>query len=323
MPTLKRKIRKQERSPKNFARRITSNKESTGVSVIQRGGDDIHFHSVQETFHWHISPASIRFTGTVYTDGSSLGWGQARSAKPGWAFVVFDNANRVVAAASGKPPSWIRSNVAIEAWALYMAIMHATPGCSYRIDNKTCVQTFHRGEDNIPTRDKSVAWLWKLIFGAINGEKEAMDVAWIPAHTKQAHIANVKLSNGEILTAANRRGNAMADALAKIAANKHGNVKDICSQGQELERAVRTVTIPAIRLRSAAQIDAVRCKHETKPSHVGSQRKRGRVGAHRAWNGPAERQSAQASEELHQEFPRIRTRRRNLRRAVGRGAAQW
>ena len=170
--------------------------------------------------------------------------------------------------------SWIRSSVAIEAWAFYMAIMHATPGCSYRIDNKMCVETFHRGEDNIPTRDRPVAWLWKLIFGAINDEKEAMDVAWMPAHTKQAQIANVKLGNGEILTAANRRGNATADALAKIAANKHGNVKDIYSQGQEFERAVRTVTIPAIMLRSAAQINAVRCKYKPKPSHVDSQRRK-------------------------------------------------
>ena len=222
------------------------------ASVIQRRGDD------NETFNWHIRPAFNRFTGTVYTDGSSLGWGKLHKARTGWAFVVLDDAGRVAAAASGRPPPWIRSSHAIEAWAFYMAILNVPPGCSYRIDSKTCVLTFHRGENNVPTRDRLNALVWKFIFDAINDEKQTMDVVWMPSHTKEAQIGKAKLGNGELLTSANRRGNAMADALAKRAAKEHQALKHICTQEQEPEHAVRTVITPAILLRSSAQVEAVR-----------------------------------------------------------------
>jgi hypothetical protein len=225
------------------------------ASVIQQRSDDIHSLSTPETFRWHIRPAFDRFTGNVYTGGSSFGCGKPYDAMTGWAFVVLDDAGRVVAAASGKPPPRIRSSNAIEAWAFYMAITLAAPGCSYRIDSMACVRTFHRGENNVRTRDSPDALLWKSIFNAINDKKQAMDVVWMPAHTKEAQIGKAKLGNGELITSADRKGNAMADAMAKHAAKEHRFLKHICTQEQELQHTLSK--IPAVLLRSYALIEAI------------------------------------------------------------------
>ena len=247
MPVCKRKFKTRRQSTAV----ILKPAHTTG-KVIQRRSEDI------ETFDWHICPAFNRFTGTVYTDGSSLGWGQPYKARTGWAFVVLDDAGRVVAAASGRPPPWIRSSSSIEAWAFYMAILHAAPGCSYRIDSKICVRTFHNGENNVTSHDKPNAMLWKWIFNAINEERKTMGVVWMPAHTGKTQIGKAKLGNGELLKPIDQRGNAMADAMAKLAAKEHRAPEHICTQEEEVEHVFRTIESPAVLLRSAAQIEAIR-----------------------------------------------------------------
>ena len=248
------KLRKCRQSPAVILKpaHATGKTKRMRASAIQRRSDDI------ETFHWHIRPAFNRFIGTVYTDGSSLGWGQPYKARTGWAFVVLDDAGRVVAAASGRPPSWIRSSNSIEAWAFYMAILHSAPGCSYRIDCMSCVRTFQQGKkNNVPLDDSPNAMLWKLIFDEINDERKTIDVVWMPSHTTETHIGKAKLGNGKILTSADREGNAMADAMAKREAMKHPVPRHMCIQEQAVVRIVRTRETQAVFLRSAAQIEAV------------------------------------------------------------------
>ena len=251
---LKRKLRRCRKSPAVILKpaRTIGKTKCMSASVIQQRSDDIRSLSAPEMFRWHIRPAFDRFTGNVYTDGSSFGCGKPYDAMTGWAFVVLDDAGRVVAAASGKPPPWIRSSNAIEAWAFYMAIMLAAPGCSYRIDSMACVRTFHRGENNVRTCDSPDALLWKSIFHAIGDKKQAMDVVWMPAHTEESQIGKAKLGNGELITSADRKGNAMADAMAKDAAKEHRVPKHICTQEQELQQTLSK--IPAVLMRSYALI---------------------------------------------------------------------
>ena len=236
---------------------FTGKSRILNVSIIQRKSNDVKIQSTTGTFSWLIRPASNRITGTVYTDGSWLGWGKPCTTGTGWAFVILDNGGRIVAAARGKPPSWIGSNTDIEAWALYMAIIHCPLGCSYRTDNKSCVRIFHRG-DSIATSNRSTAWIWKHIFNAIRDERQTMDVAWIPAHMKQAQIGKVKLANGELFTANDRRGNAIADAMAKAVAQEHRVQNQICMQEEELERDGGTIKNTAVCLRSFTEAEAIR-----------------------------------------------------------------
>lgn len=218
------------------------------------------FQSTSATFRWHIRPVTGRFAGTVYTDGSIFDRKLcSKQKKSGWAFVVLDGFGQVVAAASGKPPRCIRTSTAIEAWAFYMAVLHATPGCSYRMDCQNCVRIFHRGKEFLAAHKRPTEMLWERIFDAIVEGKQTTEVTWMPAHTKRWEIGKARLGNGEFLTATDRRGNAMADALAKIAAKsslrfpKHIRPQDLVFKGE-----IRVITAPTVLLRSRAQIEAAR-----------------------------------------------------------------
>jgi hypothetical protein len=59
------------------------------------------------TFNWHIFPEGGCFRGRVYTDGSGLDGPTPLLARNGWAFVVLNESNEVIASASGVPPDWI------------------------------------------------------------------------------------------------------------------------------------------------------------------------------------------------------------------------
>ena len=227
--------------------------DSTGKIKDGTDGYDSLVQSMLETFRWHVRPESDRCAGTVYTDGSLLCPGHC-----GWAFVVLDGSGRVVAAASGTPPQWVRTSTAVEEWAFYMAVIHAMPGCVYRIDCETCIQRLHRGEALLATVDRPTAMLWKYIFDAIDKCNRRIHVVWMPAQTRKSEIGKVRLGNGKLLTAADRRGDAIADAMAKRAATTPIFPKRICMQDQDFKSVIRNITTPAVLLRSRAQIRAVR-----------------------------------------------------------------
>ena len=77
------------------------------------------------TFTWHIAPPDGYFVGRVYSDGSRLDGPTPLLARNGWAFVVLDDDDRIIASASGIPPDWVEDIPGTEAWALTQAAMHA------------------------------------------------------------------------------------------------------------------------------------------------------------------------------------------------------
>ena len=98
------------------------------------------------TFGWILRPPGGTFKGTVYTDGSRLDGPTAALARNGWAFVVRDDLNNVIAIASGVPPEWVEDIPSTEAWALYQAALCAEPGCTFMVDCQPCVDAAHKGQ---------------------------------------------------------------------------------------------------------------------------------------------------------------------------------
>jgi len=63
--------------------------------------------AVDATFAWLVAPANGFFRGRVYSDGSRLDGPTPLLARNGWAFVVLNEADEIIAAASGIPPDWV------------------------------------------------------------------------------------------------------------------------------------------------------------------------------------------------------------------------
>ena len=63
--------------------------------------------AVDATFTWHVIPPNGLFRGRVYSDGSRLDGPTALLARNGGAFVVLNEADEIIASASGIPPDWV------------------------------------------------------------------------------------------------------------------------------------------------------------------------------------------------------------------------
>ena len=112
--------------------------------------------AVDATFTWHVVPADGFFKGRVYSDGSRLDGPTPLLARNGWAFVVLNEANEIIASASGIPPDWVEDIPGTEAWALTQAAYHAEPGCTFFVDCEPCVKAVHAGRCSaVPTTSPS------------------------------------------------------------------------------------------------------------------------------------------------------------------------
>lgn len=182
--------------------------------------------SPHEVMRWHVHPADgILLPGwTAYLDGSLRDGPDRRTGRAGWAFVALDDTGAVVAAAFGVPPPWIRSIHGAELWALYAALRCSLPGVAFRSDRLAAVLTFRRGRAFATRFSEAYARLWRMVFTAcddFDSPEVDIDIQWMPAHTVEADVGTVCLSNGQLLTAADRHGNDLADRLAKRGAELH------------------------------------------------------------------------------------------------------
>ena len=89
-----------------------------------------------------------------------------------------------------------------------------------------------------------------MVFGAFDDHatpSDAVDLAWMPAHTKPADVGKVALSNGQLLTVKDRAANDAADFLAKRGAQSHRVPREVRKKvkNHELlaEWAARTLAI--------------------------------------------------------------------------------
>ena len=132
--------------------------------------------------------------------------------------------SRVRSSAFGTPPPWIRSVHGAEVWAFFAAASRACGPISYRTDCLEVYRAFRRGRLWATAAARPLARAWHLIFAClddVDAPEDHVDLAWMPAHTAQHAIGAAELSNGQLLTKADRDGNAAADLLAKRGAQLH------------------------------------------------------------------------------------------------------
>ena len=160
----------------------------------------------------------------AYLDGSLRDGPNELLTRAGFGFIVYDQHGTVKAAACGVPPPWVNSIHGAELWALYAALRISLPGVTYRSDRKAVVDTFKAGERTATAATVEMARLWRLVFAACDSTPEPhlnVDLAWMPAHTKQGDVGTVRLSDGSLLSKRDRQANDAADFLAKRGAQTH------------------------------------------------------------------------------------------------------
>ncbi len=125
----------------------------------------------------------------------------------------------VVAAARGRPPSWITDIYGAELWATQQVISNVLPGTSRLITDCDSVRDgYHRGRKWATAPGRLYARVWNVIYTATDSEETMMPIIWMPAHTAEWEVGMVTKSNGAVMTKQDRDNNALADTSAKIAA---------------------------------------------------------------------------------------------------------
>ena len=155
----------------------------------------------------------------------------------GWAFVALDADGTEKATAHGVPPAWIGSIFGAEAWAVLQAVTCAGSSAILRIDCKAAVDILCAGKAQAVRASRITAPVWADIFAAA-GDTPPEDVSWMPAHTAAADVGCRRIGNGQLLTADDRRGNDIADRLAKRAVEVHRVPSHIRKAIAEQERRV-------------------------------------------------------------------------------------
>ncbi len=197
-----------------------------------------------ETFEWVVPPAdgSGCFQGAVYPDGSAYDNCCHSLRRLGWSFVAVDTEGRVVAAARGRPPSWVRDVPGAEAWALLQALSRALPGSTFYTDCLQVARAMWRGRKWATAAQRPLARTFNLLFSA-SDDRAPGDFVWLPSHKGTASVGVIKLSNGATMTEIDRVTNQLADDHAKHVARRE-RVHD--SVREELER-LQTVVADVAR----------------------------------------------------------------------------
>ena len=106
---------------------------ATGSLAYERGLMHPIAHKVpppakEATFRWVVYPAGGVFQGRVYSNGSRLDGPTSLLARNGWAFVVLDDDNVLIASASGIPPGWVDDIPGTEVWVWLKLPCMRSPG---------------------------------------------------------------------------------------------------------------------------------------------------------------------------------------------------
>ena len=182
--------------------------------------DEIPPRPIEETFIWRRFPENGVVEGTVYMDGSQFDgkpFANGLCTRCGWAFVAVNDRGIVTAIAYGLTPPWVDGIHGAETWAFQMATTYAMPGTKFRTDCESVWLIFKRGAKFATGAKQYYARCWANIFANLDDQVD-VDMAWMPAHTKERDIGVLTLSNGELLRDVDRRANALADHWAKIVA---------------------------------------------------------------------------------------------------------
>ena len=182
--------------------------------------------NVEGTMEWEVRPdhGVIDAECTIYTDGSMIDGPSTTTGRVGYGFAALDAEGNVTAKAYGTPPQWINSVPGAEAWALFEALRNSVPGCRIRSDCESVVNRFKSGRKAATAKNVKLARLWRMIFDCCDcfeDPSKSIDLVWMPAHTSKSQIGTARKGDRTKLTAEDRKGNELADALAKKGARLH------------------------------------------------------------------------------------------------------
>ena len=170
------------------------------------------------------SDGVIDTSGTVYTDGSMVDGPSKDLGRVGFGFAAYDIEGKMVAKAYGTPPRWIDSVPGAETWAVAEALRTSVPGITIWSDCLSVVNRFQAGRRAATASKVKLARVWSSIFDMCHDfdhpEKDVR-VGWMPAHTAEWAVGNVRKGDGSKLTPLDRSGNSVADELAKRGARTH------------------------------------------------------------------------------------------------------
>ena len=174
---------------------------------------------VNGTFEWVLQQEGLsgHVSGAIYTDGSRRFDLHPDTMRLGWSLVVLNRHNHVVAIARGATPDFVDDIPGAEAWAILQAAAIAVPGSTFRSVCKPCIDSIHAGCSWACAANRPLARIYRQLFPHIDDVPVA-NFVWMPSHTSTVDVERLRLSNGQLLTHADRRANALADHHAKIAA---------------------------------------------------------------------------------------------------------
>ena len=196
----------------------------------------------QEEFHWLLQPPEDLPPEQLkwYIDGSLIDPSTPFHRVGAGMVGIAGGVPRAVAWAI--PPPWIDTIPGAEAWALYVVLSICVRLPQVTTDCMGNRRTILEGREAATAASRPLARVWNAIFscceGALMSELDAM-LTWGPAHTTWASLGTRLKSDGNPLTAIDWRANAIADAVAKIAAKRTRAPAQIRVKYQQLMAAHR------------------------------------------------------------------------------------
>jgi len=176
---------------------------------------------VGETFEWIVEPQDGVVDGEVFVDGSRLYAEHdlyGLCARQGWAFTVYDEQQKIVAAAKGRTPQWAEGIHATELYGLLMAASLATPQSTFKIDCLAVREGARSGTKWAAAPCRRLGRTWCSLSAALDAGSEKVE--WMPAHCTEKDIGVKLIGDGSLLTAHHIAGNDSVDVNAKSVARR-------------------------------------------------------------------------------------------------------
>ena len=178
-----------------------------------------------ETLEWVVEVRGLIRDAVVFIDGSQYDAFDEDFLTLGWAFAVFVR-GELVGLARGRPPPFVRSILAAEAWALAMAVEWVDVATSSFFTDCMAVKTLALGGRRKATASGQVnARIWNTVF--TRTDEQRPEVEWIPAHQGEQQIGVAITGSGTPLTRAQWEGNQLVDTHAKRAAEGGRRSKEV------------------------------------------------------------------------------------------------
>ena len=188
--------------------------QDTGLGIVRLKPREDTLEEIR--WHMELQDGIDHNDVTWYVDGSLLDGPRGLTAATGAGFVGVSMEGRLLAFGEATPPCWITTIPGVEAWVLQVILSATYAQRAIVTDCLGNVNTLARGKEYATGAGRVLARVWRPIVLAA-GER-SVNLIWMPAHTTVAAVGSRRRSDGRTLSPVDHRANALADTLAKMAA---------------------------------------------------------------------------------------------------------